>query len=83
MTPAVEPLAVTASATRMPLPADVSTATLRLAEIDVPPAMLAYHATRTVELAKTIRAGQPNAPLTVVERNGRFVLIGGNDEFAA
>jgi hypothetical protein len=56
---------------------------LRLTEIDVPPAMLAYHATRTVELAKTIRAGQPIAPLTVAERNGRYVLIKGKDEFAA
>jgi ParB-like chromosome segregation protein Spo0J len=57
--------------------------TLRLAAIEVPPPLLAYHATRTVELAKAIRAGKAIEPLTVTKKSGRFVLIQGKDEFAA
>ena len=57
--------------------------TLRLAAIEVPPPLLAYHATRTVELAKAIRAGIEIEPLTVTKKSGRFVLIQGKDELAA
>jgi hypothetical protein len=62
---------------------DALTVSLRLTEIDVPAAMLAYHATRTVELARLIRAGKPIAPLSIVRRDGRYVLIEGKDELAA
>jgi hypothetical protein len=86
MTPAGQPLPVAARASRMPL-SDGSAATkpvsLRLTEIDVPAPLLAYHATRTVEIARLIRAGKPIAPLAVAERNGRYVLVAGKDEFAA
>jgi hypothetical protein len=54
-----------------------------LTAIDVPAPLLAYHATRTVELAGLIRAGKPIAPLSIVMRDGRYVLIEGKDEFAA
>lgn len=57
--------------------------TIRLTEIDVPTPLLAYSATRTVELAKAIRAGQAIVPLVVVERNGKYALVEGKDEFAA
>jgi hypothetical protein len=56
---------------------------IRLASIDVPAAMLAYHATRTVELAKALRAGRAIEPLAVVKKFGRYVLVVGKDEFAA
>jgi ParB-like nuclease domain len=54
-----------------------------VAAIDVPAAMLAYDATRTVELAKAIRAGKAIEPLTVVKQFGRYVLTEGKDELAA
>lgn len=56
---------------------------IAIAEIDVTPDMRAYHATRTVELARAIRAGEPIEPLAVAERDGRCVLVGGRDELAA
>jgi hypothetical protein len=62
---------------------DALTVSLRLTEIDVPATMLAYHATRTVELARLIRAGKPIAPLSIVRRDGRYILIEGKDELAA
>jgi hypothetical protein len=57
--------------------------TLRLAAIEVPPPLLAYHATRTVELAKAIRAGIEIEPLSVVKKRGGYVLTAGKNEFAA
>jgi ParB-like chromosome segregation protein Spo0J len=51
--------------------------------IDVPAAMLAYDATRTVKIAAAIRAGKVIEPLTVVKKCGRYVLVKGKDEFAA
>jgi len=79
-TPADAQRLADAAPTRLP---DAPGVSLRLTEIDVPAAMLAYHATRTVELARLIRAGKPIAPLSIVRRDGRCVLIEGKDELAA
>jgi hypothetical protein len=57
--------------------------TLRLAAIEIPPSLLAYHATRTVELANAIRAGIEIEPLSVVKKRGGYVLTAGKNEFAA
>jgi hypothetical protein len=57
--------------------------TLRLAAIEVPPPLLAYHATRTVELAKAIRVGIEIEPLSVVKKRDRYILVEGKDELAA
>jgi hypothetical protein len=54
-----------------------------LVEISVPEPLLAYHGFRTVEIAKAIRAGGALPTLTVAERDGRYVLVEGKDEFAA
>jgi hypothetical protein len=57
--------------------------TLRLAAIEVPPPLLAYDATRAVELAKAIRAGKAIDPLVVVKKRGRHILTAGKNEFSA
>jgi ParB-like nuclease domain len=54
-----------------------------IAKIDVPTPLLAYHATRTVEIAATIRGGKAIEPLSVVKISGRYILIEGKDELAA
>jgi hypothetical protein len=54
-----------------------------LAAIDVPPPLLAYHGTRTVEIAKSLRAGIEIKPLSVVKIRGRHILVEGKDELAA
>jgi hypothetical protein len=61
-------------------PRPVRNLTLRLASIEVPTALLAYHATRTVEIARDIRAGKEIAPLVVVKKN---ILVEGQDAMAA
>ncbi len=46
--------------------------------------MLAYHATRTVEIARDIRAGKEIAPLVVVKKKrGQYILVEGQDAMAA
>jgi hypothetical protein len=59
--------------------------TLALFEISIPEPMLAYHASRVVEIAQAIRAGGERPVLTVVERDDGFsyVLVDGKDELAA
>jgi hypothetical protein len=56
---------------------------LQLTSIDVPTALRAYHATRTVEIARAIRAGKAINSLAVVKKRGRYILTDGKNEFAA
>src|ERR1700728_1640923 len=57
--------------------------TLRLSQIEIPPTARPYNATAVVELSRSIAAiGLQSAP-TVIEREGRFVLVAGRHRIEA
>jgi len=57
--------------------------TLRLSQIEIPPTARPYDATAVVELSRSIAAiGLQSAP-TVIERDGRFVLVAGRHRIEA
>src|ERR1700733_9272128 len=57
--------------------------TLRLSQIEIPPTARPYNATAVVELSRSIAAiGLQSAP-TVIEREGRFVLVAGRHRLEA
>jgi ParB-like chromosome segregation protein Spo0J len=57
--------------------------TLQLSQIEVPPTARAYNATAVVELSRSIAAiGLQSAP-TVIEREGRFILVAGRHRIEA
>src|ERR1700722_16007872 len=57
--------------------------TLRLSQIEIPPAAPPYNATAVVELSRSIAAiGLQSAP-TVIEREGRFILVAGRHRIEA
>ena len=57
--------------------------TLRLSEIEIPPTARPYNATAVAELSRSIATiGLQSAP-TVVERDGRFVLVAGRHRIEA
>ena len=51
--------------------------TLRLSQIEIPPTARPYNATAVVELSRSIAAIGLQSPPTVIERDGRFVLVAG------
>ncbi len=57
--------------------------TLRIDQIEIPATMRPYHAFRTVEIARSIRAGEPIAPLAVALRDGHYVFVGDRDVLEA
>jgi ParB family transcriptional regulator, chromosome partitioning protein len=57
--------------------------TVRLSQIEIPPTARPYNATTVVELSRSIAAiGLRSAP-TVIEREGRFVLVAGRHRIEA
>src|SRR6202142_380505 len=57
--------------------------TLRLSQIEIPPTARPYNATAVVELSRSIAAiGLQSAP-TVIEREGRFILVAGRHRIEA
>jgi ParB-like chromosome segregation protein Spo0J len=57
--------------------------TLRLSQIEIPPTARPYNATAVAELSRSIAAiGLQSAP-TVIERDGRFVLVAGRHRVEA
>jgi ParB family transcriptional regulator, chromosome partitioning protein len=57
--------------------------TLRLSQIEIPPTARPYDATAVVELSRSIAAiGLQSAP-TVIEREGRFILVAGRNRIEA
>jgi ParB-like chromosome segregation protein Spo0J len=71
------------AATTTPISRSAKGLTLRLSQIEIPPTARPYNATAVIELSRSIAAiGLQSAP-TVVEREGRFVLVAGRHRIEA